>query len=79
MSVGASPKANNAPAVAEQTTEDDEHVVDIVLAQDWVRNVFTARHGLADGCDMSWGTSVSPFTESEEHALLFQVLLSTKV
>lgn len=39
--------------VANETTEHDEHIVDLVLLHDGVANFLTGAHGLADGGNMS--------------------------
>lgn len=46
-------QSNNAPRVTEQATEDDKDVINVVLLEDRVRDLFGGRHGLADRSDVS--------------------------
>lgn len=44
---------SNLPRIPNQATEDDQQVIDIVLAQDRVGMFFVGSHDLSDGGDMS--------------------------
>ena len=67
--------------VANHTTKDDEHVVDIVFTKNGVRDLFRTGHCLAHRRDMSCERA-SYLTYEDitlKRLLLFHVLLSTSV
>jgi hypothetical protein len=80
-------RKQSSPAVSQETSKDDEDVVDVVLFKDGIRDLLGRRHGLPDGRDVGWTRRDEDQLQvyrtgrwrKKGDALLFHVLLSTSV